>query len=118
MHTIVDPGTIGSRKNERFNDLLKLIMYFLQSPCTRTPTFVKYRPDKDKMAEISEEGDKPDDVIKKEGEVEQVVVEEKTDEVVAVETPSTAKDEVTNDVCVMIIILSYREKTNTTNQGR
>jgi hypothetical protein len=50
--------------------------------------------------------------------VEQVVVEEKTDEVVAVETPSTAKDEVTNDVCVMIIILSYREKTNTTNQGR
>ena len=63
------------------------------------------------MAEISEEGDKPDDVIKKEGEgeVEQVVVEEKTDEVVAVETPSTAKDEVTNDVCVIIIILSYRE---------
>ncbi len=54
------------------------------------------------MAEISEEGDKPEDVIKKEGEgeMEQAVVEDKTDEVVAVETPSTAKDEVTNDVCV------------------
>ena len=54
------------------------------------------------MAEISEEGDKPEDVIKKEGEgeMEQAVVEDKTDEVVAVETPSSAKDEVTNDVCV------------------
>jgi hypothetical protein len=53
------------------------------------------------MADISEEGDKPDEVVKKEGdgETQQAVVEDKTDDVVAVETPSTAKDEGTNDVC-------------------
>ena len=62
---------------------------------------MKYQPDKDKMADISEEGDKPDDVIKKEGggETKQAVVEQKTDDVVAVETPRTAKDEITNNVC-------------------
>ena len=62
---------------------------------------MRYQPDKDKMADISEEGDKPDDVIKKEGEGEtkQAVVEQKTDDVVAVETPRTAKDEITNNVC-------------------
>ncbi|CAB3995944.1 androglobin-like isoform X3 [Paramuricea clavata] len=83
-------------------------------PRVKTPTFVKYHPEKDKMAEISEEGDKPDDVIKKEGEgeVEQVVVEEKTDEVVAVETPSTAKDEVTNDLTKRGSITARSDKSD------
>lgn len=74
---------------------------YLQSLCDRTPTFVKYHRDKDKMAEISEEGDKLDDVIKKESEGEVEVVEEKTEEGVAVETTSTTKNEVTNNVCVV-----------------
>ena len=75
-------------------------MYLLQSLCARTPTFVKYHRDKDKMAEISEEGDKLDDVVKKESEGEMEVVEEKTEEGGAVETSMT-KNEDANNVCVM-----------------
>ena len=59
------------------------------------------------MAEISEEGDKLDDVIKKEVETEQVIVEE--NEVAAVETPSTVKDDVTNNVRVILYILKDDE---------
>ena len=76
-------------------------MYLLQSLCARTPTFVKYHRDKDKMAEISEEGDKLDDVVKKESEGEMEVVEEKTEEGGAVETTSMTKNEDANNVCVM-----------------
>ena len=52
------------------------------------------------MAEISEEGDKQEDVMKKESEGE--LVEEKTEEGVVVDTTSVTKNEVANNVCVVL----------------
>ncbi|XP_028410021.1 androglobin-like isoform X2 [Dendronephthya gigantea] len=76
-----------------------------------TPSFVKYRRDKDKMAEISEEGDEldDDDVVKKGGEEELgQVEEEKADEA---EAPPV-KDDTANNLTKQGSITARSDKSD------